>query len=666
MDEAEGAGLRAELGKQLEHSQGQVRKVLGEVVAFSPEWVLCCSALLLLVASFLRPARVVAARSTSPHVTCTLHGGVCGLPVRQRRTDMVKRQSSSGRDRETEALLRSVAHAVKPFKAGTLAKVPLAHLMVYLEQHQLSGSLWIYDDKQDSTLQFVSGAPAKVKTTLRVPYLGELLVELGYIDQRSYDETITFALRGGGLHGVMLVACGLLDSAGLEAGLREQTALRLVEIFRHVGLASRFAFYRNVDLLASWGGIELTPIDPRWILWWGTCEREVDATVQVALDLLGDELLMLRPDADWSRFGFDDAEHDLLAWWSGRSATVNTLLSYRDLPTARIANLIFVLFLTRNLAYDEPVPTRVRSAPPPVPRPPTESVTQLLPRMPEGGSWHQAEPEPQGSLPDVTLQTGMPSFSGLRGPMESEVDIPIIVDEGESTEHGETPSAPAFASPPSVDMITATEHVPATQATARMAQAFQTLLDHMELQGNDEPPPPRGPTFSELDLARSAEAMQWSSRAGEALRNGEIEVAEQHAARALELLPDNAVLKTEYAWAASLLPSRRKIGDMGDLLDLLKAATESDPALDRPYYVRGTIFEYLGMYAKAYAEFRAAFARNAHNADAAGKIQEYVGRLEKTGAIEPEGMKAVASGAIGGVEIPAKAASMLAKLWNRG
>lgn len=591
---------------------------------------------------------------------------------------MVKREGSSGRDRETEALLRAVAKAVKPFKAGSLARASLAHLLIYLEQNGLSGSLWLYDHGQDSTLQFVRGAPAKVKTTLRVPHLGELLLELGYIDQRAYDETITFALRGGGLHGAMLVACGLLSQEGLEAGLREQTAWRIIEVFRHVEAESRFAFYRDVDLLASWGGVELTPVDPWWALWWGTRERKADPTVRTALDLLGDESLVLQPEVEWSRFGFGEAENELLSWWSGQSATVESLMSYQHLPEDQIANLLFVLFLTRSLAYDEAVSTRIRPAPEPVERPPMDSVTELLPRPQLEPQIHE-KASPLASIPDVTVQTGAPSFFGdddveMPAPFSGDDDVEMPFSSDDDVEipapfAGDedidvpitTPHAPAYTPPPFPEEAAPIEREPSTRATARMAQAFQTLLDPLEQQSDEEPPPPRGPTYSELDLARSAEAMQLSSSSSAALRQGEIAKAENLAAKALELLPDNAVLKTDYAWVASLLPARRKIGDMGDLLDMLNEATESDPALDRAYYVRGTMFEYLGMYAKAYAEFRAAFARNAHNAEAAERIQTYVSRIKATGSVELDGQprkeKAVA--------IPARAGAILSKLWKR-
>ncbi|MFW5739185.1 MAG: DUF4388 domain-containing protein [Myxococcota bacterium] len=565
---------------------------------------------------------------------------------------MVESQGTRGRDQETELLLRSVAKAVRPFKAGSLDKVPLSHLMIYLETRRISGSLWLYDERHDSTVRFVRGAPAKVRTTLSVPHLGELLVQLGLIDQRAYDDTISFALRGGGLHGAMLVACGLLSQEQLEVGLREQTAMRLIEVFRHAGPSSRFAFYRDVDLLASWGGVEVTPVDPWWLLWWGNQDREADASVWEALELLGDEPLVLHPDAPLSRFGLGDAERSLLRWWSEQSAPVSALLSFPGLSQDRVAHLVLALFLTRNLSYDEAQPTRVRPAPAPEVRPPMESDTQLFVRRPV----LEAESEPQPSMPDNTLRTGAPSFD--------DADVPVILDEGEPSRPGsaEVPPVPPAPPAPVVESTPPVQGTPVeqeSQAQARMTQAFQTLLDPMEQEADQEPPLPRGPTYSELDLARSAEAMQLSSSAHAALMRGDIEEAERMAAAALERLPDNAVLKTDYAWAASLLPARRDIGDVGDLLDLLNEATEADPALDRAYYVRGTIFQSLGLHAKAYAEFRAAFARNAHNAEAAEKIQEYVRRMKHTGSLEPSGrpkQQPESAGPLG----------LLSKLWKRG
>jgi tetratricopeptide (TPR) repeat protein len=535
-----------------------------------------------------------------------------------------------------------------------LRKAPLAQLLVYLERQAWTGSLWLYDDHSDSTVLFVDGAPAKVRTTLPVPPLGELLMELGFIDRVAYDQTINFALRGGGLHGAMLMACGKLDQETLEAGLREQTALRLIELFRHARPASRFAFYRDVDLLASWGGVELTPVDPWWVLWWGSRHGVADESARSALALLGHDPIVLQRDTEWERFGFDDAECAFLKWWGGLEVTVPDLLTYPGLPSDRVELLLYVLFLTGRFAFAEgaSAPSKVLAPAKPAverkqehelapqPRAEMDSVTEVFFRPEVDESPTRRMP----SIPDTTAPTAQPSFVREVETNYQSVEIPVHVedaaDDGEEAALAQT-----------------------TDNSLRMEMAFQTLLDPFE-KGEEEPPAPRGPTNSELDLARNLEAMRWSSQALTAMRRGDFDEAEKNAAAALKLSPGNALLKTEYAWAAFHQPARRRIGDVGDLLDMLREATDEDPALDRPYYVRGEIFSYLGMHAKAYAEYRAAFARNAHNAEAAEKIGTYVRNLNRYGTLDPDG-KQPSPPKTSPMSIPNRAGAIFSRLWKR-
>jgi tetratricopeptide (TPR) repeat protein len=481
----------------------------------------------------------------------------------------------SPRDADAERLLRTVAEEVKPFKAGSLEKISLSQLLVYLESRSLTGSLWLYDRRQDSTVSIVRGAPAKVRTTLDVPPLGQVLVDLGYIDQRKNDETLLFSQRGGGLHGAMLMACGLLDQAALEEGLRHQTAQRLIEIIRTVGSSTRFAFYRDVDLLASWGGVETTRIDPWWLLWMGNRERKLDGSVRGVLEALGRERVMIRSDADLARFGFDGAEREFLAWWSERPAAVGRLLVYPRLPQERIAHVIAVLFLTNNLAYHD-------------------AATGESERPPES-----------------------------------------------------VPAKPRTAAPASRP---APERMP--PAKERMKQAYQSVIEPVDRQC-DHPEQKHKRTHSELDLSRCAEALRLSKQSLDALERGQFEKAEHLGAQALGLMPGNAALKTEYAWVASHLPARRNIGDVGDLLDLLREATEAEPALDRAYFVRGTILEHLGLHQNAYAEYRAAFARNPRNVEAAAKLRDYVQRIKRFGTPDPGADRKSRPGVLG-------------RFWGRG
>jgi tetratricopeptide (TPR) repeat protein len=442
----------------------------------------------------------------------------------------------------------------------------------------------------------------------------------------------------------LLKACGKLDQDSLEAGLREQTALRLIKIFPAVKPSSRFALYRDVDLLAAWGGVELTPVDPWWVLWWGSRSCPPDDFVRSALDLLGTDPLILQRDTSWDRFGFDESEMGFLAWWGEHAVSVPGLLTYPRLDPQVIETLVYVLFLTHRLGFAETSPSNA-GAEDEDEGEWSETVTEVLQRGHPGTVRIQDRDAIRASLVERTVETGPPSFIG-----DQEISIPITVEDPIE----ETAVEPVATAP-------ASER--AGRASMRMERAFQTLLDPVECGSEDELPPPRGPTNSELDLAGNLEAMRWSSQAVAALRNGEYERAEHFAAKALERSPGNALLKTEYAFAAFMTPARRRIGDVGDLLELLKDATNSDPALDRPYYVRGMIFEYLGLYEKAYSEFRASFARNAHNAEAAAKVKEYVQRHKRTGTLDGDGKPSAKNASP--MSIPTRAGAILSRFWKK-
>lgn len=369
------------------------------------------------------------------------------------------------------------------------------------------------------------------------------------------------------------MACGLLDQRGLEIGLRNQIGLQLLAIFRTAAPSTWFAFYRDTDLLASWGGPELTPIDPWWLLWRGNREIAPDAPVWAIVQRLSSERLVLRDDVDADRFGFEPDERSFLSWWGNHPVTVEQILSYPCLPRGRLARMIEVLFLTRNLSYARP-----------------------------------------SSRPPATQPSSRPD--DLRRPSHA------VVEPSPCCREAPPPSQPG--------PVSERRGTPST----RMAAVHESVLASVDAVSESREPERRG-TPSELDLAQRSEALRLSERSKKALEEGRMQEAERLAAEALKILPRNAVLKTEYAWVASHLPARRKIGDVGDLIDLLNQATESDPNFDQAYFVRGTIYEYLGLYEKALADFRMALARNRRNQAARERVTEYTRRVKESGSLEP-------------------------------
>src|SRR4051812_9430884 len=85
---------------------------------------------------------------------------------------------------------------------GTLQATPFGHLLVYLLDRGLTGSLVLEEPNGDKhAIWFEAGAPAKVKTAAPVTYMGQVLVEQRAITREVYERTLQGALHERRLHG---------------------------------------------------------------------------------------------------------------------------------------------------------------------------------------------------------------------------------------------------------------------------------------------------------------------------------------------------------------------------------------------------------------------------------------------------------------------------------
>ena len=156
--------------------------------------------------------------------------------------------------------------------SGTLAKTPLLHLLVYAFDKKLAGTMDVVSpDRRVASVLFVAGEPAKAHVSEPVSYLGQVLVELGYMTAEVLDRTLAELEDARGaderpLYGEFLLEKGLVDAVGVEAGFREQMIRRL----RHVAAMppdTTYAYYDGFDALRGIGERDPRGIDPLPMLW---------------------------------------------------------------------------------------------------------------------------------------------------------------------------------------------------------------------------------------------------------------------------------------------------------------------------------------------------------------------------------------------------------------
>src|SRR3954464_1517430 len=125
---------------------------------------------------------------------------------------------------------------LSPTAEGSLDKKPFVHLLVYVADRMLTGSMRFLSPGSGANpiehcIFFREGAAAKVRTGETVVYLGRVLVDLGLITQATLDASLKARNEGGGLHGDVLLKSGAIDRAGLTLGLRAQMLRKLAYLF---------------------------------------------------------------------------------------------------------------------------------------------------------------------------------------------------------------------------------------------------------------------------------------------------------------------------------------------------------------------------------------------------------------------------------------------------
>src|ERR1700722_6110474 len=114
-----------------------------------------------------------------------------------------------------------------PTASGTLAKTPLLHLLLYAMDKKLTGTMELFaPDKRNVVVLFAGGEPSKVRTSEAVAYLGQVMHELGHVDEEQLNQSLAELAKrkvaGQKLHGEVLIEMGVIDQAKLRTGLAEQ------------------------------------------------------------------------------------------------------------------------------------------------------------------------------------------------------------------------------------------------------------------------------------------------------------------------------------------------------------------------------------------------------------------------------------------------------------
>jgi curved DNA-binding protein CbpA len=241
-----------------------------------------------------------------------------------------------------------------PTAEGTFSKTPLAHLLIYMLDQRLTGTtVFQAPDGLTHAIYFHDGGPAKVRTGTTVAPLDRVLLEMGLLDEPTLRGTLMEISKKNILHGRHLVMKGLLDREKIIDALRLQVMRKTTYLFE-LPPETRYAYYKNTNLLASYGGPELTPCEPLAAIMAGVRLRASDPMVDATLLRIAGRPLALHIDAELRRLQLQRDERSVVDLLRARRMTLAEILD-AGVAQERVVRLtIYALAITRYLDLGVP------------------------------------------------------------------------------------------------------------------------------------------------------------------------------------------------------------------------------------------------------------------------------------------------------------------------
>lgn len=364
--------------------------------------------------------------------------------------------------------------SVVPQAVGTLGSVPFASVLSYCWERRLNGCLVLAREAPgdgSDVVRFLDGLPAKIRLRERVEHLGRILVELGSIDDQTYNQSLLELSRGGSLHGQILLKSGKIDERTLARGLEVQLRRKLGSLFARTALTT-FAYYDGIDLLEDYGGPELHPIAPAPVIWAGIRTYPPHSHIDATLAKIGPTQLAIGAQTDLTDLDLTRPELALVETVRAAPCTLDELVSARIVSEPSVRCFVYAMLLLRRFelrATSSVAPhSRERDVAPPSSAKGALAGTRTTPARPESPLTPALPPSRSQTMPAVTPP-------GRSQPM------PAV-----------TPPGPAVASAPA-----------ASAPPRRWAPRRPNEID--DILGNVEPPPSVGvPPIEELLAATRA------------------------------------------------------------------------------------------------------------------------------------------------------------------
>ena len=551
---------------------------------------------------------------------------------------------------------------------GTFAKTPLVQVLVYLLDRQLTGTIeFAHPAGHAATFLVLDGQPAKARTSEPVAYLGNLLLELGYIDDGTLNASLAKMATERRLHGQILVGMGAIAQEDLLAGLRAQLVRKLEHIFDWPS-ETRFAYYDGFDSLADYGADDSVHVDSVPLVWSAVRAHPPWEHVHAMLTRVGASALKLAPHADLDRFELNKEERATAELLHAQPMRVHDLAATKLLGAATTQLLAYCLLITKQVdLVAVPESHRVARVQLTSVAPQRAVVEERAPIAPNDPRAQTGSPYPGIMSPAARVPTvapgppprpaspppPRPSSTHVLTPQleKRRADILARALSIKSEDFFQMLGVARDATPEQVNhaffALAKTWHpdrVPKAISDARdacstvfahLSEAQQTLVDpkrreqymHLLKDGGATPD-------EQAHVQAVLEAATNFQKAEFYLRRGEMKEAEALCRKAFEADPQPPEYGALLAWIEATKPENQGPSETRAKIELLDKAIATNDMLERAYFYRGMLYKRLSSMHRAVADFRKAADLNPRNLEATREVRLFEMRRSR-GSIPP-------------------------------
>jgi tetratricopeptide (TPR) repeat protein len=499
----------------------------------------------------------------------------------------------------------------KPVAQGNFSKTPFAHILVYLLERKMGGTLEIRDNENEATIYFREGMPVKVRSSFSGRDFGSVLRMLKLVNDEQIAAAKEEIKEKNGLMGLTLVHQGAINAQTLVKGLQKQTLLKLTDVFSMT--SASYAFYDKINMLVGFGPDELVPIDTFSLLMAGLRTHGGRYNLRALCSKLEGKWIMTEGIDALRRFQMNPQERDMVEELLDYPRSYDKLVASERHNQQMVTYVLYALMITKLLDIQDEAPDMSDVDEEQLRPSQLESMTPLHPAGPEDPAVAKKKEIILAKAESIAAENYYERLGLPFGAQAKDVQTAFF-RMAKEFHPDKVPTEIAL------DMKDTLLYIFSNLSEARATLVDSEAREEYEAAIKSGEKIPNEKKESEEDKVRAIlQAEDLFQKAQVLLRRNELDQAEKLIEKSKELNPNEG----EYLalWAHIKGRSSTSDEELNEVISALRRATDLNPKSEKVNLYFAQVMKRVGNFKKAESLYRKVLEANQKNIEAARELR---------------------------------------------